>query len=71
MVGRETAHALLYEKKEITCTAHEWEQQVRDAVLDYEVRTRDVGDWARLEFCQQEFKRLEILFGKPTPPKTA
>lgn len=61
MTGQD-ATAQIYELKKLQPSKEDYESVVRNALLDYEVRLKDVGDEERLQFLQAEVTRLDEKF---------
>ena len=56
------ATAAIYEKKQVVTTAVLYDTQVKNALLDYQLRLKDVGNVELLEFCTGEILRLNKLY---------
>lgn len=55
----------LFESKEIVCTKTEYHRDVRDAILDFQLRQKDLGNESLVKFCQSEIDRLDKEHGLP------
>jgi hypothetical protein len=51
-----------YNFEKIDCTKHEYESIVRNALLDFELRSQTLGDEKRQAFTRKEIDRLDKLY---------
>lgn len=62
-MNRQDATADMYDCKSIEPTKIEYEGFIRDSLIDYEIRTRDLADEKREKFTKTEIERLDKKFG--------
>lgn len=65
MVNREKTNELLFAKEKIACTKSEYHNEVRDAILDFQIRMADLGKADESKFCLKEIQRLDKEHGVP------
>lgn len=64
-INAQRAKELLFEKQPIECSKTEYHRDVRDGILDYQLRMKDLGRTDIEEFCKEEVKRLDEIHGLP------
>lgn len=55
----------LFEKQEITCSKTEYHRDVRDGILDFQMRSKDLGKTDLVEHCQKQLDKLDQEHGLP------
>lgn len=55
----------LYDKKKIECDKTEYHRDVRNAILDFQLRHKDLGNEDTVKFCQSQIDRLDKEHGLP------
>lgn len=64
-INAQRAKEMLFEKTQIECSKTEYHRDVRDGILDFELRQKDLGNKDLQDWCQSELKRLDAIHGLP------
>lgn len=55
----------LFAKEKVECDKTEYHRDVRDAILDYKLRQKDIGNSELADHAQSEMDRLDKIHGLP------
>lgn len=64
-MNAQSTKEMLFEMKEITCTKTEYHRDVRDGILDFQMRSKDLGKTDLVEHCQKQLEKLDQTHGLP------
>ena len=65
MVNRDKTNEILFALEKIACSETEYHTEVRDAILDFQLRMVDLGKAEHSKHCLKEIKRLDKIHGVP------
>ena len=65
MVNREKVNEILFAGEKIACSKEEYHTEVRDSILDYQLRMVDLGKSKEARHCLLEVERLDKEHGIP------
>ena len=52
----------LFSKEQVNCTKQDYELRLREEMISYRDRCKDLGDQERLDHAEAEIKRLDVMF---------
>lgn len=62
-MNAQQAKEQLFEKKTIVCSKEDYERDVRDGIIDYQMRQKDIGNAELENHASAELKRLDKEHG--------